>query len=180
MRGRYDGFIFLMTLCTLLVISLLILTNMQHVLLYSKALNRQEYQHQNFYQMEDILMWLTEIQTQHIDKDCFISEKGANKVIGQLVRDDGCLVDGDTLRYRYLIEDLGDFPCMVVEKKGKLLSTHHFRITLLQRSDEHNPASSVLQIRDIKAIASASCQGEAHRVSAGISSWRYIPDVEWE
>ncbi|RUR19289.1 type II secretion system protein [Legionella sp. km535] len=169
-----------MTLCTLLVISLLILTNMQHVLLYSKALNRQEYQHQNFYQMEDILMRLTEIQTQHIDKNCFISEKGANQVIGKLVRDDGCLVDGDTLRYRYLIEDLGEFPCLVVKKEGELRSTHHIRITLLQRSNEHNSAISVLQVRDIKAIASESCQGEAHRVSAGISSWRYIPDVQYQ
>ncbi|MBL7479452.1 hypothetical protein [Legionella bononiensis] len=178
MNRRCDGFILLMTLCTISVISLLILTCIQHVFLYSRALNRQEYQHQNFYQMEDTLMQLTELQLHLIDRECIIPRKGADKVIGKLAKNEGCLVPGGDKRYRYLMEDLGDFPCVVTQKEGKLLSTRHIRITLLQSPDEYNPTPSVLQVRNIKDIPSESCHGELHQVSTGISSWRYIPDVQ--
>ena len=177
MNRRCDGFIFLMTLCTICVISLMILTCIQQVFLYSKALNRQEYQHQNFYKMEDILMQLTEFQLDLIDRECFIPVNRADKVIGKLAKDGGCLVPGGDKRYRYLIEDLGDFPCVVTQKEGQMRSTHHIRITLLQSPDDFNPATAVLQVRNIKDIASLSCHGETNQVSTGISSWRYIPDV---
>ncbi|WP_165483190.1 type II secretion system protein [Legionella quateirensis] len=168
----------MMTLCTICVISLLILTCIQHVFLYSKALNRQQYQHQNFYQMEDTLMQLTELQLHLIDQECIIPTKGADKVIGKLVKNEGCLVPGSDKHYRYLIEDLGDYPCVVTQKEGQMLSTHHIRITLLQSPDAYNPAASVLQVRNIKESASESCHGETHQVSTGISSWRYISDVQ--
>lgn len=178
MNKGCKGFIFLMTLCTILVISLLLLTCMQHVLLYGKAINRQELQHQNFYQLEALVNQLAQTKFYDMNKECIVHGKGANNVIGSLFNNKGCqLINGDS-QYRYFIEDLGVFPCLIVVRDGQSYPTHHFRITVLHGADEHQPVTSIVQVRTIKESIAVRCEREEHRVAEGISSWRYFPDYQ--
>lgn len=175
---KCNGFIFLMTLCTILVVSLLLLTVMHHVLLYGKAINRQEIQHQRFYQLEDTMLHLAQLKTNMIEKKCIVNKKNGNKVIELLYQKEGCsLVNGD-IQYQYIIEDLGEFPCLVVQQNEQTSATRHTRITVLQSADEMHPVTSVLQVRNIKKITPLPCQSEVLKVSSGISSWRYVADYQ--
>ncbi|MCL9682721.1 type II secretion system protein [Legionella maioricensis] len=174
MKKQCSGFIFLMTLCVILVISLLLITGLHHVLLYHKALNQQELQHQHFYQLEHLAVQLAHIATGASAKSCVEYGDAANEVIQRLIENQGCSLTDGQARYRYLIEDLGDFPCLVFP--GQNRASRHFRITLLLLKDDENSAS-VLQLRMIKPSGMIRCSGEERAVTEGISSWRYIPAV---
>lgn len=176
MKNHCSGFIFLMTLCVILVISLLVLASMQQVLLYYKAINRQEVLHQNFYQLEHLAMQLVRSSSLHTSKDCYLQEDNANTVIKKLINK-GCSIILSQKKYLYGIEDLGEFPCLVLEQGGQKYISHHFRVTVLQ--DEQDIASSVIQLRFIKLSSSSlSCSEEEIWVKEGVSSWRYLSDYK--
>ncbi|CAM2971880.1 hypothetical protein [Legionella worsleiensis] len=178
MKKGHAGFILLMTICTLLVISVLVLFSMQQVIMYRNALNRQLTRHQNFYCMEDALMQIAEQELHQIDPGCVVSVQGAGKVIDKLVHNAGCLLSTGGKSYTYLVEDLGYFPCQMVQKGKKFFISRHLRVTLLQSTDEYNHTASVMQVRVIKGSSSAqSCPGERRTVLEGVNSWRYLPDV---
>ena len=175
MNRRCGGFIFFMTLCIVLVISLLLITCMQHVLLYHKALNKQELRHQNFYQLENLALQLA--SAAHLNKQCMKQRDSANQVIEELTNNEGCLLVVEQHRYRYMIEDLGDFPCLVAHLKQNKRATHHLRISIVLLADEENTAS-LLQIRFIKPSEALGCFGKEHLVTPGLSSWRYFPTLK--
>ncbi|BCA96299.1 hypothetical protein TUM19329_26600 [Legionella antarctica] len=174
MSKQYSGFIFLMTLCVILVISSLLITCLHHVLLYHKALNQQEQQHQNFYQLEALALQLARASKVAIADNCIEHGDAANEVIQRLINNQGCsLIDGQS-QYRYIIEDLGDFPCLVLHDHKH--ATRHNRVSLLLLGENGNTVS-VLQLRMIKPSAVMGCSGGEHEVTTGIGSWRYIPDI---
>lgn len=175
MNKQCGGFIFLMTLNIIFIITLLLLTCLQQVLLYSKAINSQEKEHQNFYQLEAIAMQLAQTQGL-VASSCFKNKEAPNSIIDKLVHNQGCSLTADHVSYQYFVEDLGTFPCLVSEHEGVKYATRHSRVTLLQLSDEAHLPAAVLQIRYIKADNAWGCQGAEHQVSEGISSWRYFPD----
>jgi hypothetical protein len=176
MNKQSSGFIFLMTLCVILVISLLLITCLHHILLYHKALNQRELQHQHFYHLEDLAVELARASRVTNAESCIEHGDAANKVIQRLIDGQGCSFTDGQARYRYLIEDLGDFPCLVLSLQKH--ASHHIRITLLLLADDENPAS-ILQLRFIKpsAVIHCHCAGEVRVVTEGISSWRYIPAI---
>lgn len=176
MKSHCSGFIFLMTFCVILVISLLALAGMQQVLLYYKAINRQEALHQNFYQLEHFAMQLVRSSSLHTRKDCYLQEDNANTVIKKLINK-GCSIIFSQKKYIYGIEDLGEFPCLVLDKEGQKYISHHFRVTVLQ--EEQDKASSVIQLRFIKSGSSSLfCSEEEIWVKEGVSSWRYLSDYK--
>ena len=173
MKKRCDGFIFFMTLCTILVISVLLITCMQHVLLYHKAINMQEKTHQSFFQLEYLATRLVTSSRVLNDKNCIHYGDSANQVLHQLMLNNkGCLWSIGKTKYRYIIEDLGDFPCLKLKNQRKLAS-HHVRISIVLLTDDGNTASA-LQVRIIKSAGPADCIGKEHQVKSGISSWRYF------
>lgn len=174
MKKQCGGFIFLMTLCIILVISLLLITCLHHVLLYYKGLNQRELQHQSFYQLEGLAVQLAHASKLTSTENCVEYGDAANEVIQRLIDNQGCSLTEGRSKYRYVIEDLGDFPCLVLPAQKR--ASRHIRITLLLLNDNGN-ADSVLQLRIIKPSAVLHCSGEEHAVTAGISSWRYIPAV---
>ncbi len=180
MRNESHGFVFLITLATIFIISLLLLTCMHHVLLYGKAINRQEAQHQRFYQIEDTMRYLVQLKPEMIQKKCMVHGKSANQTMELLAKKQGCTLINAALQYHYLIEDLGVFPCLVVAQEQQLKATRHTRITVLQNADDLHPLISILQVRTIKIIDPLPCQKEVHKVHQGISSWRYMADYQHE
>lgn len=175
MKKGGDGFILFMTLCTVCVISVLLIASMQHVLLLHKAINQQELAHQNFYQLEDLAKQLANAPSLAIKKNCIqYGADSANQVLQQLKENEGCLLLIGQTSYRYIIEDLGDFPCLVFYRNSQKFASHHTRISIMSVADNKNQASA-LQLRFIKPSTPVKCLEVERKIKSGISSWRYIP-----
>lgn len=175
MSQRCDGFILLMTLCIIFMMSLLLITCMQNALVYSKAVNQQEMLHQRFYQLEYQAIQIAQSPLLH--NKCLIQASDPNQVIGQLMHAEGCILKVGAEHYRYLVEDLGDFPCLQVQKKQGKYASHHTRISIAVSSDALNTPEAVLQIRYINAALPQICPEDERVVMSGISSWRYLPEL---
>lgn len=174
MRRAY-GFVFLMTLITIMVISLLVFASMGQVLMYFKAINQMEAQHHQFYHMEHTALALARRQLTAFEAGCVLSVDSINQVKQQLIHQEGCILLAGKVKYSYLVEDLGDFPCHTLERNNHQYSTHHRRVSLLR---PHAKApDSLLQIRMITAIPALPCVGKKRVVKEGVSSWRYFVAV---
>ncbi|MFI4918819.1 MAG: type II secretion system protein [Legionellales bacterium] len=173
---RNAGFVFLMALMTVAVVSLLVLACMQHILLYHKAMNKLELQHQGFHQLEALAIQLAHAKLSELDAGCFEFGDSVNQVIRRLMQHEGCLLSVDKHHYKYLIEELGDFPCLVAQQDGVTFSTHHRRVTVLSTASDN--ADTLLQVRQISAIKYQPCLGEAHDIALGVGSWRYFAAVD--
>ncbi|MCW8385990.1 type II secretion system protein [Fluoribacter dumoffii] len=168
---KNKGFILLITLLVIGVIGLLILTSMQHILLYYKAINKQEESHRNFYHMESVALQL--LHQHSFNPGCVVRTDAANAVIYDLLIQKGCSLTSDRIHYRYFIEDLGIFPCLTARFKGRKSATHHQRITIAPVED--GAYGPVLQIRFIQKGRIIPCLAKEHLISLGVSSWRYLP-----
>lgn len=165
----------MVTLLIIAVISVFVLTAMQHLLLYHKVINRQEQVHERFYQLEAVALQLAQMHQLPLDLHCITHEDSANQSIKQLVHHQGCFLNAGELTYQYFIEDLGEFPCLIANKKGTKQATHHWRISV--GSMNSRQVASLLQIRFITLGANAVCVKAERSVSLGISSWRYLASV---
>ncbi|QMT60683.1 type II secretion system protein [Legionella sp. PC997] len=174
MSGTNKGFILLITLLIIGVISILALTSMQHILLYYKAINKQEMLHQSFYQLEDVTLQLLH-QPQAFNQDCLVRSDSANQAIHHLLHQKGCSLMSGLTQYKYYIEDLGEFPCLVAREKGRKFATHHQRVTVVPIED--GSPVSLLQIRVISAGRVIPCLAKERSISLGVSSWRYLPSI---
>lgn len=172
---KSKGFILLMTLLMMSVLSLLLLSSMQHVLLYYKAINQLKENHKDFYQLEYLSRKLAERNLTSFDRECFAREEEPNKVIKRLASHKGCPLRKDNKDYRFLIEDLGPFPCLMTLINNKPVSTHHIRISLLAIGN--NKPDALLQLRNIKASSSQLCEEQGQVVPLGVSSWRYFAAI---
>ena len=74
MKNFEQGFIFLITLIIIGLISTFLFLSMQHLLLYHQVINQQEVQHRNFYQLENIVLQLAHKNVDAIDKVCVIDQ----------------------------------------------------------------------------------------------------------
>ncbi|MCW8407882.1 type II secretion system protein [Legionella sp. PATHC035] len=166
------GFILLVTMLIMGVIGLLILTSMQHTLMYYKAINKQEVVHQNFYQLEDVALQLLR-QYSELPQDCVMHTDSANQVTHRLFHHKGCSLNSGKMQYKYYIEDLGEFPCLRAYYRGRNTATHHQRITIAPV--ENGTPGSFLQIRFIHRGRIIPCLTKEHSISLGVSSWRYVP-----
>ncbi|MFJ1268080.1 type II secretion system protein [Legionella lytica] len=173
MKRQEQGFIFLIVLLITAVISLLVVSSMQHLLLYFKASNHQEALHQRFYQLEALALQLA--QQKSSVSSCIRHQDAANRALDILLQHQGCSFKDGELSYQYFIEDLGFFPCLVVYEQGQKHASHHQRISVL--SLEEGVPVSFLQIRYLSASTMANCTGKERLIRLGISSWRYLGAV---
>ncbi|WP_115706947.1 pilus assembly PilX N-terminal domain-containing protein [Legionella sainthelensi] len=166
------GFIFTVTLLMIMVMSLLLLASMQHILLYYKIINRQEESHKNFYNLEHVARQLSEKYVAFFAPNCVIKEDSQNQILYKLLHHQGCALSNEGLQYEYLIEDLGDFPCLVARSENRIYATHHQRLSIVQL-DKGKPLS-FLQVRWIAVGKLAKCLVKEHVIPIGISSWCYL------
>jgi hypothetical protein len=171
-----DGFIFIMTLIITSVVSLLVLTCMQHILLYQGVMKSLELQHQNFYQMEALAQQLLSVKHVQVNKACVVPEDNPNDLMHKLMRSDGCSLELYSEHYHYFIEDWDGTDCLVINIKGVQYSVHHRRVSLIHTTKNGLPRSFI-QLRGISAIKLLPCQGIVHEVLVGVSSWRYVAEL---
>lgn len=140
---------------------------MQGVLLYHKAMNGREEQHQWFYQMENMALQLA--KSNQLPKQCLLDGDNANKAISVLRQQQGCSLSAG--QYQYIIEEIDDFPCLVTMVNHKKLATHHRRVTI------HDDKHSFLQIRYVSAVMlKEQCLTKSRFIPTGVSSWRLLTD----
>lgn len=152
------------------IVSLLVLACMQHVMLYYKSINGIELAHQDFYQLEHLAMRLM-AKPLIVDSPCVLRQDLPNQVLNDLIHSKGCTLEIGNGTYRYVIEDLGIYPCLIYEVNQQEFATAHYRISVLQLNDKKQ---AFLQIRYLNAQEGV-CVGNKRRVNIGVTSWRYLP-----
>lgn len=172
MSVKYQGFILVMTLLMLFVISMLVMTCLQEVWLYHQAMNSRAEQHQSFYHMERIAMELAKSDLLDIKGNCVIDGDQANHIWQTLKEHHGCSINVEQSQFKYLVEDLGDYPCLVALVNHQEFMTHHHRVSVFSESGEKS--TSLLQVRVINPASTKVCSQEPLSVKLGVSSWRYL------
>lgn len=170
MKAR-SGFILFICLIVMALISLLVLTGMQQVLVYHKALAALSLQNTRFTKLEQTGMALLE----NPDPHCLIKGMDPNDLITKLKHQQGCVIKDQDFTLYYTIEDLGLFPCLVIQQGERIKATQHFRMSLILEGDEKNEAL-LLQLRQIVTGGESDCTGVKHQTREGISSWRYLSE----
>lgn len=153
----------MMVLVTLLVVSL-----MHGVWLYFKASNRISTNHQAFYDLEAAAQQLRLTKNIFNQENCFIAGKDPNQIIDSLYKNKGCSFYFDKSLYFYVIENLGQFPCLQIIERKKIHASQHIRVTLA--SSQH----AALQIRIANVSGLSECKQSIHLINQGIISWRYL------
>lgn len=163
-----EGFILWILLCFFALLSLLITTGLRHVLNYHQAMNKRELSHQHFYQLEYAMRIILKMP---FSKNCIKPLQEDNQLLQVLRHQQGCFLKIEKKKYLYLIEELGDFPCLLV---GDDIPSQHFRITLLSEQEKSH-TGSFLQIRWVqRATKGTRCLREKKIIKEGLSSWRFI------
>lgn len=147
------------------LLSLLVLSQMQLILLHIKAVNQLIDRHKSLAELEQA--------AQHLlvgnRADCVQHGDDPNALIVRLQRQDGCLYRYQTRTYRYRIEDLGVIPCLYTLVNGKKFGSHHQRLTIAAEGGQ------VLQLRFAKTATSLPCEQHVESgIKTGILSWRSL------
>ncbi len=167
---RQKGIVLFMTMIILSILALLILSLMQAILLYVKANNQLIQRHQAFYQLEAASNQLGVFSVE--DRRCMVSEKDPNEVIELLQRQHGCTSVVGQQSYRYLVEDLGVYPCLQIKLGTRLRSSHHWLLSVTTEG----PIFELLQLRIARVADLAPCDGASIMINEGVISWRHLLD----
>lgn len=157
MIKKQGGFILILTLGILSILSLLVLSLLKATAIHFQALNSTNHATQTRYQMERLANDLMK----NLAQSCIQSEIGPN----QLPKKQGCQMQYEGTNYYYWIEDLGLFPCIQIQEGEQRVSSHHYRLTL--------KGLSSMQLRFVKAEVQGLCQQpDPVVVKEGGISWR--------
>jgi len=171
LRQQQIGIVILTTIIMLSILTLLVLSLMQTVLLYIKVSNQVLIRHERFYKLEAAAHQLL---LKNHQADCVIHYENPNKIMGLSVDGQGCLFVQEKQQYQYLVDDLGLFPCLKMAYGKERQSSHHWVITILSPL----PEQAMLQLRIAKPAKAVACGFSDERwINSGIISWRYLPHI---
>lgn len=166
---RTDGFVLFTTILMLAMLTLLVLSLMQAMLLYVKAGHELTVRHQTFYQLETAAKVIRLSQLANQEAPCTVEEKPFHSIIESLSKR-GCEKVIHSHVYLYLFEDLGVFPCLHMVRKHHTFSSHHWRLTVIPKKQP----SEVLQLRITSKANLQACDGNVVDIRQGMVSWRYL------
>lgn len=169
------GYILLTTLLMIGILTILVLSLMQSVYLDFKMSNQLTMNHQAFYQLESVAKKITNHISEYASQPCVIQEWDPNRVDTVLIRQHGCAISDmqqTELKqtYRYIISDLGVYPCLEIVLDDIRYSSHHWLISIMS---ERLP-TYFLQIRTATIEQLRACElPNVRKISSGVMSWRY-------
>ena len=148
--NRQGGMVLLTTMLMMVILTLLVLSLMQGVLLYIKASHQMMANHQGLHEMEVL----------------------ANKLLlTKTVCVDGCVINDGSRQYRYVVDDQGLYPCLQIAVGESLHQSHHWLVTLATMQ----PPNVVLQLRFAQPADIAKCESSSVRqIRSGVVSWRKV------
>lgn len=169
--SKQQGFILFTTLIVLSCIILVVLAHMQVALIFSKYLGQEKEQAEVFQHLEKTVELLL---SQPAHQVCTSKSLDANIVIKKLAAKKGCQYSDAKYSYNYIIEDLGDYPCLKTILSKKVYSTEHRLFSLLIWAK----TPQLLQVRYLRAIADMTCDlPKPLFINIGLSSWRYLSRI---
>lgn len=159
-----SGVVLLTTVMMIAILMLLVLSLMQGVFLYIKSGNQIVMNHQSVYQMEAIANKLDLSKSA-----CVVEGKNPNQLVALLSESRGCLFDDGAHQYRYVLADLGTYPCLQINLGGISYGSHHWLVTLVSIQ----PPNVVLQLRFTEPAKGTVCElPTARQIYPGVVSWR--------
>ncbi|MFZ4076566.1 MAG: hypothetical protein ACOYKA_01145 [Legionellaceae bacterium] len=148
------GFILLTTLMLMSWVSVLVLSLMHAVLVYTKISHRLVLAHEHSYDLERALRVVLKREDSFDSRSC----------------DRGCSLTFHKKKYQYQIKDEGVFPCLHIVDKGLVYSSHH---RLVMMYEESFP-STVLKVRITQREQKMPCLLiKARIIPEGIVSWSF-------
>ena len=164
--------ILLTTIIMIVILTMLVLSLMQAVFLYFKVSNQVVIKHEELYQLEAVAFKLVLEKQNPLHADCTLTDTNPNQVVDMLLHNGGCSLIDNHRQYYYLIDNLGLQPCLQIFLSGKMYSSHHWLISVATPP----PRQTVLQLRVADSARPMTCElSEAHQISPGVLSWRYLP-----
>lgn len=131
------GFVFVTILIILTVLTVLVVANMRWITLdWKRYADMQQFQ-ERVIGLEQMAEALGQGLVGHPPNNCVMDYQLDNKVLVSSIKKNGCRM---SQHYRYLLHDLGSFPCIRLTPK---LGTHHWLLTVM---DEQLP-QKLLQLR---------------------------------
>ncbi|CDZ77103.1 hypothetical protein BN59_01385 [Legionella massiliensis] len=156
------------TLMMIVVSSLLVLSQMRLFLLDYKVLSLLKEKQQSLRALEAVV---AKLAAQATPGECILKEQAPNLIVDLLKNKRGCIFIHEEHSYYYLIEDLGVFPCLQIQRDNLNYSTHHLQISLGALSQR----STILQIRFAKLAEFVHCENQKPGKSRlGLLSWRVL------
>ncbi|MDI9817606.1 MULTISPECIES: hypothetical protein [unclassified Legionella] len=167
-ESKQEGIILITTIIILALSTILMLTGMQILSLYYKALNQTVEKEDVAYGLEAQANQLALRDWQTGTDRCLVNEKTPDEIAWLLKNRQGCELLYEGHRYTYLVEDLGLFPCLqtMINEVGH--STRHLRISVL------GDKGAFLQLRVARAAPLISCSEDIIYLKPGVISWRYV------
>ncbi|MDP3705800.1 MAG: hypothetical protein Q8R24_07800 [Legionellaceae bacterium] len=174
MKTPQRGYILLTTLLMMGIVTILVLSLMQGVYLDLKMSNQLTKTHDEFYQLESSAQKIKNHMSAYTLRPCVIHEWDPNRIDAALLRQQGCrLNDSQTESQRYIISDLGIFPCLEIILEDVGYASHHWLISIMS---ERRP-SYLLQLRTAvpEPESLATCElAQKRSIRAGMISWRHV------
>lgn len=166
--NNQQGMILPSTLLIISLLALITLAQLQLFFLQIKATNQISFEKNIFKQLEKEASLL--LVSKAMQKECLIHKINANKVIQGLQHQQGCLVAIDNGSYRFMIEDMGIFPCLKIRVNHSFYASRHWRLTMITDDAKHS-----LQLRIAKKGPNQLCEQQDFIVMRpGVISWRYL------
>lgn len=166
---RDTGFVLLTTLLIMMLMSLIVATQGQLIFMQLKSLNRLRQHTYDSQQLETAAGKAINYFSNN-NYSCLVNELSSKEILTKLQSKKGCMLTYNHINYYYIIETLGNFPCINAYVNAKKYSTKHWRLTITQVN-----LNKLLQLRIATLINSLPCI--AHQkitIKPGIQSWREI------
>lgn len=156
--------VLLFTLMMIVVCSLLILTQLQAVFIHYQTMHALLHERQAFFNAEKVARKLAFLK--NIPPKCLYLNQDPNELLQAVNK--GCLYVEDGALYHYVVEDLGDYPCLRVHTGSQDSGTHHRLLTLQAGHD-------ILQLRVGVAAQIGVCEHVSIQwIREGLLSWRFL------
>lgn len=168
MKLRQSGMVLFFTLMLLSILSVLLLAQLSILLAHQKSMNQIRQRYETQHALETFAQGLLSEASLSWKTSCMVSgDRLPNSIPEKLAKHGGCVAHQGRYAVYFLMESLGDFPCVQVIDKGLPYSTRHWRLTVLTDNAE------ALQIRLVTPITYLACpSADVSLVREGIISWR--------
>ena len=166
MKHQQGGMVLLTTIMMIVILTMLVLSLLQSVFLYIKSSNLVMANHQVFHQMEDLANTLD-----LTNAACVVRDKNPNQLVDMLSANQGCVMVEGRRQYRYVLEELGLYPCLQILMDGTLYGSQHWLVTLASMQ----PPNMILQLRMARPAETHACElSTMPRIYSGVVSWRKL------
>ena len=170
LSNKQSGVVLFFTLIFISVLTLIAFALMQHILLFLKINNQFSKKQHVFYQLEAAALHLANNPVSTWQQACLIQQTDPNQIINDLHQNKGCSFNDESGAYRYLISDLGVFPCLRIFAHEHLYNSHHWLITLVDNAN----FLETIQLRIARSVPATLCIGIEKIIPSGLLSWRYL------